>query len=208
MSSRRCQRCLGQPKELLEVSFLDKGVEHAIITLLVTEAAVLITEQELELHRIVVSETYEPGTLDYKGAEFRQVTALRLEAVAELVGSEIHIRGRLGTRLGVACDRCLAEVELPIDRQFDLFYRPLASIAVEEEIEIPEDELELGFYPESGIALDDVAREQVILTVPMKVVCQPDCLGLCPICGVNRNIEKCQCAASPSESPFASLKGE
>jgi len=175
---------------------------------LVAEAAVFITEQELELHRIVVSKTYEPGALDDKGAEFRQVGPLNLEAVAELVGSEIHIRGKLSTRLKVCCDRCLADVELPIDRQFDLFYRPLATIAVEEEIKIPEDELEVGFYPESGIPLDDVVTEQVILAVPMKVVCQPDCLGLCPTCRVNRNLEKCQCPASPTESPFVLLKGE
>ncbi len=39
---------------------------------LVSEAAVLITLQELEFHRIVVSKTYASGALDYHGAEFRQ----------------------------------------------------------------------------------------------------------------------------------------
>ena len=178
------------------------------MSVLVAEDAVLITEQALELHRIVVSKTYTPGTLDYQGAEFQQVGPLNLEAVAELVGSEINIRGKLSTRLGLCCDRCLASVELPIDGQFDLFYRPLATIAVEEEVEIPKDELEVGFYPESGIALDDVVTEQVFLAIPMKVLCQPNCLGLCPTCGVNRNLEECQCPAPPAESPFSLLRGE
>jgi uncharacterized protein len=168
----------------------------------------VITEQELELHPIVVSKVYPPGALDYQGVEFRQAGPLNLEAVAELVGSEIHIRGKLSTRLEACCDRCLVKIEMPVDRQFDLFYRPLATIAVEEEIEIGEDELEVGFYPESGIALDDVVMEQVILAFPMKVVCQPDCLGLCPTCGVNRNLEKCQCPTPPLESPFSSLQDE
>jgi uncharacterized protein len=175
---------------------------------LVDEAAMLITEQELELHRIVVSKVYAPDALDYQGVEFRQAGPLNLEAVAELLGSEIHIRGKLCTRLEACCDRCLVKIEMPIDCAFDLFYRPMATIAVEEEIEIREDELEVGFYPESGIALEDVVMEQVILAFPMKVVCQPNCLGLCPTCGVNRNLEKCQCPAPPSESPFSSLKGE
>ena len=168
----------------------------------------MITEQELSLHRIVVSKVYAPGTLDYQGVEFRQAGPLNIEAVAELLGSEIHIRGKLSTRVEACCDRCLAKVEMPLDCQFDLFYRPMATIAVEEEIELGEDELDVGFYPDSGIALEDIVMEQVILEFPMKVVCQPNCLGLCPICGVNRNLEKCQCSTSSSESPFSSLRGD
>jgi uncharacterized protein len=168
---------------------------------------VLIALRELELHRIVVSKAYPPGALDYHGAEFRQVAPLQVNAVAELVGSEIRIRGHLGTRLKASCDRCLGPVELAVERDFDLFYRPLRAIACEEEVEIPEDELEVGFYSGDGIALADVVSEQVILSVPMKVICQPDCLGLCPTCGADRNREACRCPAPREDSPFATLKG-
>lgn len=79
-------------------------------------------------------------------------------------------------------------------------------MAREEEVEVPRDELEVGFYSGDGIALDDVVTEQVLLSAPMKVVCGPDCQGLCPLCGANRNIEPCHCAAPEISSPFASLK--
>ena len=59
---------------------------------------------------------------------------------------------------------------------------------------------------ESNIA--DVATEQVILFVPMKVVCSADCRGLCPVCGANRNLTPCDCAPRPKDSPFASLQEE
>ncbi len=166
----------------------------------------LITLQELELHWIIVSKTYPPGALDYQGAEFRQEAPLKVHAVAELVGAEIRIRGHIGTHLEASCDRCLSPVEIPVERDFDLFYRPLKSIASEEEIEIPRDELEVGFYSGNGIALADVVREQVILEVPMKVVCGADCLGLCPVCGGNRNLVPCECPEPQTDSPFASLK--
>jgi uncharacterized protein len=170
---------------------------------------VRITLQELELHRVVVSKAYAPGALDYQGAEFRQVGPLQVDAVAELVGSEIRIRGHLGTRLKASCDRCLGPVEIPVARDFDLFYRPMKAIAREEEVEIPEDELEVGFFSGDGIALANVVNEQVTLALPMKVVCRPECLGLCPACGADRNRETCQCSPVPQEdSPFASLKGE
>ncbi len=166
----------------------------------------LITLEELELHRIVVSKTYAAGALNYHGAEFRQRGLLKVDAMAELLGSQIRIQGHLGTHLEACCDRCLGPVEIAVDRDFDLFYRPVKSIAREEEIEVPKDELEVGFYSGEGIALADVVTEQVILSVPMKVVCRAECLGLCPGCGADRNREVCQCPVPQHDSPFASLK--
>ncbi len=168
----------------------------------------MITLQELELHRIEVHKTYASGDLDYHTTEFQQQGPLKVDAVAELLGSEIRIRGHLGTRLNVKCDRCLTPVDLPIERDFDLFYRPMREIARDEEIEVPEDESEVGFYSGEGIELADVLAEQVNLSVPMKIVCREDCQGLCPVCGIDRNVEKCNCAERKKDSPFASLKGE
>lgn len=144
--------------------------------------------------------------LDYHGSGFRQTAPLQMNATAELHGTEIRIRGRLTTRLETSCDRCLGNVELPIDREFDLYYRPVQAIAREEEIEIPEDDMEVGFYSGDGIELADVAVEQVILSVPMKVICRAECRGLCPVCGANLNTTQCNCKVGPEkESPFASL---
>ena len=166
----------------------------------------LITPQELELHRIVVSKTYAPDALNYRGAEFRQIDPLQVNAVAELAGAEIRIRGMVKTRLEVSCDRCLAPVGLPVEQEFDLTYRPVSTIAREEEIKLPVDELEVGFYSGEGIDLADVVAEQVILSLPMKVVCAADCRGLCPTCGSDRNREPCKCPKTKSDSPFAALK--
>ena len=167
-----------------------------------------ITLAELELHPVTASESYAPGSLDFHGAEFRQTAPLHVKATAELQGAEIRIRGNLATRLEASCDRCLTAVEVPVSRDFDLFYRPIKSIAKEEDIEIPPDEMEVGFYSGDGIELADVATEQVILSVPMKVICGTECRGLCPVCRVNRNLARCDCAPPQQDSPFASLKQE
>jgi len=169
---------------------------------------VRITLAELELHRVIASESYAPGSLDFHGAEYRQAAPLQLNATAELLAEEIRIRGHLATRLETSCDRCLGAVEIPLSCDFDLYYRPMQTIAKEEEIEIPADEMEIGFYSGDGIELADVATEQVILSVPMKVICGPECRGLCPVCRVNRNLTFCDCAPPQYDSPFASLKEE
>jgi uncharacterized protein len=136
------------------------------------------------------------------------VTPLKLDASAELLGAEIRIRGHVSTRLGASCDRCLGAVEIPVSSDFDLFYHPMETIAKEGEFEIPESETEIGFYTGDGIDLADVATEQVILSVPIKVVCDNECRGLCPVCGVNRNLTRCDCSPPQHNSPFASLKEE
>jgi len=168
----------------------------------------LITRHELELHRIVVEKTFEPDSLDFQGEDFRQIDPLTVKAVADLTGDEIGIRGVLKTRVETVCDRCLKRVPLPIEHSFDLIYRPMATIARNEELELPEDELDIGFYQGEGIALGDVLTEQVILAVPMKVICREDCRGLCPTCGVDRNAAACSCPAPQPTSPFAALRGK
>ena len=44
------------------------------------------------------------------------------------------------------------------------------------------------------IDLKDCLVEQILLSLPMRIICNPDCLGLCPECGKNLNTGKCQCS--------------
>lgn len=165
-----------------------------------------ITLQELELHRVTASETYKPGTLDFQGVKFRQAEPLTVNAEAELAGKEIQVHGHISGGLEAACDRCLEQIRMPVELDFDLPYRPMEEIAREEEVEVGEDELEVGFFSGDGVNLADVVREQVLLSLPMKIVCRPDCRGLCPVCGVNRNVKECGCSLQHEDSPFAFLK--
>lgn len=172
----------------------------------VARPSVFVTVEELRLHPVSISETYPPGVLDYHTSDFRQTENLKVRAVAELVREEIRFHGRLETRVEATCDRCLGPVQLPVKTDFDLTYRPMATIAREGEIvEVPSDELEVGFFSGPGIEVADVVAEQVNLFMPMQTVCSPDCQGLCSICGANRNLEACDCGEAAQDSPFAAL---
>ncbi|MGH9377862.1 MAG: YceD family protein [Terriglobia bacterium] len=164
-----------------------------------------ITREGLELHRIALNTTYPAGRFDYPGEEFGTVGTVTVQGAAELAGMDIRIHGRIGAEAGAECARCTAPVELAVEQDFDLLYRPISEIAPDVEIEIPRDELEVGFYSGEGINLDDVVKEQVILALPMKVLCRPDCRGLCPVCGANLNAGVCHCQQPRSESAFGSL---
>ncbi|MDE3180490.1 MAG: DUF177 domain-containing protein [Acidobacteriota bacterium] len=164
-----------------------------------------ITREELALRRIVFDKTYPPEQFRFTEQAMSAASPVQAKGAAELVGADVRVHGRVTARVSAACDCCTTPVELPIEQDFDLLYRPVSSIAAEEEIEVPPDELDVGFYTGNGIDLADVVKEQLILALPMKVVCRPDCCGLCAVCGADLNAGPCGCHETKDESPFASL---
>jgi uncharacterized protein len=165
--------------------------------------------KELAVRKIRIRKSYAPGSVDFHSGEFRQVEPLEVRATAELVEDQIRISGSLHTRLELVCARCLDAVLEEVSRDFDLFYRPMAGIAKEEEVRLKVDDTEIAFFQGDGLFLADVLAEQVNLAIPMKIICRSDCRGLCPHCGANLNSEECRCetrAADPRMAPLARLK--
>ncbi len=165
--------------------------------------------KELAVRKIRIRKSYAPGSVDYHSGEFKQAGPLEVRASAELVEGQIRISGSLQTKLELVCARCLEAVVEEVSRDFDLFYRPMKTIAKEDEVHLREDDTEIAFFQGEGLFLADVLAEQVLLALPMKVICRGDCRGLCPHCGVNLNSEECRCeshAADPRLAPLARLK--
>ena len=174
----------------------------------------LIEIGELELHPVDFREEFSPGAIDL-GAEVRQRTPLRSAGRADLVEEhhgkrkvvqDIRLKGKLDTSLEVACARCLEPVLYQVDRSFDLLYRPLGTDAGHEELSITDAEAEIGYYQGESLLLEDALREQVLLAVPLKLLCREDCKGLCPHCGKNLNESQCSCAAQMEDPRWAALK--
>ena len=175
----------------------------------------LIEIKELELHPVDFREEFSPGAIDL-GEDVRQRTVLRAEGRADLVEEhhgkhevvqDIRLKGKLETELEGSCARCLEPVDLPVTRSFDLLYRPLGTDAGRKELSVTAAEAEIGYYQGEGLLLEDLLREQVLLAVPLKVICREDCKGLCPHCGKNLNEEgACSCADELEDPRWAALK--
>jgi uncharacterized protein len=121
----------------------------------------------------------------------------------------VHVKGHLGVRLGLECGRCLEPITFDVDQGLDLFLLPHSESAAEgeeDEVELSERDLVVAYYRGDRLDLGEVVREQVLLSVPMKHLCQPDCRGLCPSCGANRNRTTCGCVDEAADSRLAPLK--
>jgi uncharacterized protein len=164
---------------------------------------------ELAIHKIRIRKSYAPGTIDFHTNDFKQIEPLEVRGVAELIDGQIRVTGSFHTRVELVCARCLEEVTEEVSRDFDLFYRPATELAQEEEVRLNDDDTEIGFFQGDGIFLTDILAEQMLLAIPMKVICRSDCRGLCPQCGANLNSEECRCEARPLDprlAPLARLK--
>ena len=165
--------------------------------------------KELAVRKLNIRKSYAPGSIDYHTAELKQIAPLDVVAAAELVDDQIRITGQLETKIELQCARCLDAVVEEVHRQFDLFYSPLPKDIKPEEERVKDLDAEIAFYQGDGLFLADVLSEQVLLSVPMKVICRSDCRGLCASCGGNLNHEDCRCethAMDPRMAPLARLK--
>ncbi len=135
--------------------------------------------------------------------EFRLLPGGRLRCHVEIADTvTVHVRGRLTASLEPECGRCLERYQAVIDQELDLFYLPRGveqPQEQEEDVELGDRELVVGYYEGERLDLGDVVREQLFLGLPLKRLCREDCRGLCPTCGKNLNAGACGCP--PPEEP-------
>jgi uncharacterized protein len=170
---------------------------------------------ELEKEPIQFDLQLKPGSIDF-GEEAEQegllATSGRAEVIQEHRGpkeivADIRLRGRYAGKFQVPCARCIEPVEIPLAGDFDLIFRPLGVDAGAPERSITAPETEIGYYQGDSLLLEDVLREQVLLSLPVRTLCKPDCKGLCPRCGKNRNLEACSCDEGPTDPRWEALSG-
>jgi uncharacterized protein len=174
-----------------------------------------ISVQDLEVKPLQFAEELPVGRVDF-GPEISQQGNLGAKGRADLVEEhhggkqtvkDIRVVGSFSGTFELACSRCLEAVKAKVGEDFDLLYRPLKAGKQGEEVSINEAETEIGFYKGDGLELEDVIKEQVLLALPVKPLCQEACKGLCPQCGQNLNTGTCRCETKMQDPRWSALEG-
>lgn len=119
---------------------------------------------------------------------------------------EVRLQGRINARAEIDCDRCLKQVVVPVETDFDVTYVPAADYVETEAAELQAEDMGLSVYEDGAIDLDELVREQVLLALPTRALCGEDCKGLCPVCGANRNENPCECESKEIDPRWSELK--
>lgn len=140
--------------------------------------------------------------------EFSLPSGIDYDLMLTNAGEGILVTGILTTHVVGTCDRCLSPAEFDVSGEVDeyyLFEEP------EDTGDDEDDELDFSIVSaDNTIDLSGALLSSLVMETPFVVLCQPDCKGLCPVCGANLNEEDCGHAAQIEEerlkaSPFAVL---
>ncbi len=114
---------------------------------------------------------------------------------------QVILNCNLKVKAKLNCDRCMEKFESVFENNFQLsYFFGYDSEASESDnvFYLPLDSVK--------IKLDQEVREYSVLSVSMKKLCNEDCKGLCPICGVNLNDEDCNCVVEKTKPVWDQLK--
>lgn len=107
------------------------------------------------------------------------------------------VQGKFSADTDLECVRCLRQFSCPLDWEFTELYAFNKKSLSESGLLLPED---------AHIELGPLLREYALLEVPINPLHDPDCKGLCPVCGQDLNVRDCGHRPDQSDSPFASIR--
>jgi uncharacterized metal-binding protein YceD (DUF177 family) len=148
-----------------------------------------LTDAGLKFEHQYASAELTPDNHDFIFTRWPRITGR-----VDRAGHDMRLRGQVSAQLELGCDRCAESVLIEIDTPFDLFYTPREDESDKaDEVELQIRDLDFSVYENEEINLDDLVMEQLELSLPLRVLCQENCQGLCPQCGTNFNVTTCQC---------------
>lgn len=134
-------------------------------------------------------------------------------------GENVFAQGSITGTVTVACSRCVGPAAIKFDERVRVTFLPAHQMPADdaeaaggeggesgEGVELAENDLDVFPFDGETVDLEPLVREQFVLAVPFAPLCKEDCRGLCPQCGVDRNVTSCTCER-PVDPRFAALQG-
>lgn len=134
---------------------------------------------------VEIREQYDPKLLDIEFVDLTYNQPLVVEGTIEKGKDTLFFRGHLKSQIRRTCGRCLKTTDERFEKIFELIYETAGREYIE--------------------PLDDL-REILILDHPMNYICNDNCLGICPQCGKDMNVETCSCQTKKQLSSLAHLR--
>jgi uncharacterized protein len=103
-------------------------------------------------------------------------------------------QGELWATVQVPCSRCLEPAQVALEIALEETFVPTLDVLTGQVTKPAEDDEALWIDQHHLLDLSEVLRQDVLLALPMHVLCREDCKGLCPTCGNNLNEGACDCA--------------
>lgn len=120
--------------------------------------------------------------------------------------AQVDVSGEITGTIEMDCARCLLAQETPLAITFDVEFISAEHATSDKDAELGERDLEVAVYIDDKIDLNELVREQILLSLPTRFYCNDDCKGLCLKCGANKNLTNCNCDGKEIDPRWAKLK--
>ena len=131
---------------------------------------------------------------------------VRITIEARKETTTVTLRVTTQTTVHLQCSRCLEPFTREV-RGTETYVIRRGKERLAREQALREEDIHTLFTVEDEVDLTPLVREPLLLEIPVRPLCREDCRGLCPVCGVNRNVEDCgHTRASTREGPLSVLK--
>ena len=154
---------------------------------------------ELELPAAWLAEQFDGTDLDLSAASGTARVCLQRS------GAEVLVQGQAAAQVATPCSRCLEPARLDLESSFTLRFQPGTEPDRGGDIELTADDIDVVRFDGVTVDLAPTLREQLLLAIPMRALCRPDCKGLCPSCGKELNVGPCDCPKDDIDPRLAAL---
>lgn len=124
----------------------------------------------------------------------------------------LKIRGSVELDVQFSCSRCAEDSNTRHRFDVDVLYVPESQRRIMlGDAEDDHDQFnDLFGYESNRVSVEEPFADSVVMGLAPFPVCQPECKGLCPHCGVNLNLTNCSCEPEPDSrwGPLAGLKAK
>ena len=130
-----------------------------------------------------------------------------LITISRVDEAEVVATGTFSASVEAPCDRCGQSAQLVLSGEFtyDCIVGKEEPL-IQQEVESGEEDVTKLYLEEPIINAGELFREQILLAMPVRVLCKHACKGLCFHCGIDLNAELCSCKDKEPTSPFSVLK--
>lgn len=120
---------------------------------------------------------------------------IEVDVELEALNDGIVVRGTVAVPWSRSCRRCLADLTGIACAEIDELYQ----------VELLDDDA----YPivDGQLDLAPMARQAALLELDDERLCRDDCAGLCPECGIDRNVGRCDCDTEVKDHRWSALDG-
>jgi uncharacterized protein len=190
----------------------------------------LVKIEEIDEDGLVLDEAVSQRVLSEALSQQGHDTGFRADRPAALkasfrkISGGVLLKGDLSTHVTAPCKRCLKDVTMDLPVHFTLNLVPEPKVTLQDAglgAEAQEDpqsqkrdsagsfamgDADREYFDGRVIDLDPIVREQVLLALPVSVLCKDDCKGLCSVCGQDLNEAECGCERKVVDPRLAVLK--